>query len=44
MSVRSRLAERPVAKAFGGKPRFSWDDEDGTLLARLKVRANGRAS
>jgi len=34
---------REVAKAFGGKPRFSWDDEDGTLLARLKVRASARA-
>jgi hypothetical protein len=34
---------REVAKAFGGKPRFSWDDEDGTLLARLKLNANGRA-
>lgn len=34
---------REVAKAFGGKPRFSWDDEDGTLLARLKVSATGRA-
>lgn len=33
---------REVAKAFGGKPRFSWDDEDGTLLARLKVSAAGR--
>jgi hypothetical protein len=33
---------REVAKAFGGKPRFSWDDEDGSLLARLKVSANGR--
>jgi len=30
---------REIAKAFGGKPRFSWDDEDGTLLARLKVSA-----
>jgi len=30
---------REVAKAFGGKPRFSWDDDDGTLLARLKVSA-----
>jgi hypothetical protein len=30
---------REVSKAFGGKPRFSWDDEDGTLLARLKVSA-----
>ena len=33
---------REVAKAFGGKPRFSWDDEDGSLLARLKVSAAGR--
>ncbi len=33
---------REVAKAFGGKPRFSWDDEDGTLLARLKVNATAR--
>ncbi len=33
---------REVAKAFGGKPRFSWDDEDGSLLARLKVSANRR--
>lgn len=30
---------RELAKAFGGKPRFSWDDQDGTLLARLKVNA-----
>jgi len=30
---------REVAKAFGGKPRFSWDDKDGTLLVRLKVTA-----
>lgn len=30
---------REVAKAFGGKPRFSWDDDDGSLLARLKVSA-----
>jgi hypothetical protein len=28
---------REVAKAFGGKPRFSWDSEDGSLLARLTV-------
>ncbi len=34
---------REVAKAFGGKPRFSWDDEDGSLLARLKVSSAGRA-
>jgi hypothetical protein len=39
---------REVAKAFGGKPRFSWDDEDGSLLARLtvtglKVSASPRA-
>ncbi len=33
---------REIAKAFGGKPRFSWDDEDGTLLARLKVSATAR--
>ena len=30
---------REVAKAFGGKPRLSWDDEDGTLLARIKLTA-----
>jgi hypothetical protein len=30
---------REVAKAFGGKPRFSWDSEDGSLLARLSVSA-----
>lgn len=39
---------REVAKAFGGKPRFSWDGEDGSLLARftvtgLKVGASTRA-
>ena len=34
---------REVAKAFGGKPRFSWADEDGTLLARIKLTATKHA-
>jgi NMD protein affecting ribosome stability and mRNA decay len=28
---------REVEKAFQGKARFSWDDDDGTLLARVTV-------
>jgi len=46
LTTSQKLAHRiacEVAKAFGGKPRFSWDDEDGSLLARLKVRAKGHA-
>jgi hypothetical protein len=42
LTTSQKLAHRiahEVAKAFGGKPRFSWADEDGTLLARLTVRA-----
>ena len=30
---------REVAKAFGGEPRFSWDSEDGSLLARVSISA-----
>jgi len=33
---------REVSKAFGGEPRFSWDSEDGSLLARLRVNAAPR--
>jgi hypothetical protein len=41
LTTSQKLAHRiacEVAKAFGGKPRLSWDEEDGSLLARLKVR------
>lgn len=42
LTTSQKLAHRivnEVAKAFGGKPRFAWSDEDGTLLARLTVSA-----
>jgi hypothetical protein len=42
LTTSQKLAHRiacEVAKAFGGKPRFSWDDDDGTLLTRLQVTA-----
>ena len=42
LTTSQKLAHRianEVAKAFGGKPTFRWDGEDGTLLARLKVSA-----
>jgi len=45
LTTSQKLAHRIVhelAKTFGGKPRFAWSDEDGTLLARLKVGKNGR--
>ncbi len=28
---------REVEKAFGGRARFSWADDDGTLLSRVKL-------
>jgi len=40
LTTSQKLAHRIVnelAKAFGGKPRFAWSDEDGTLFARLTV-------
>ena len=45
LTTSQKLAHRiahELAKAFGGKPRFQWSDEDGTLFARLKVGKNGR--
>jgi hypothetical protein len=49
LTTSQKLAHRIVhelAKAFGGKPRFVWSDEDGTLFARLTVgkAAGGRKS
>ena len=31
---------REVEKAFGGRAHFSWSDDDGSLLARVKITAN----
>lgn len=45
LTTSQKLAHRIVhelAKAFGGKPRFAWSDEDGTLFARLRIGVNGR--
>jgi hypothetical protein len=45
LTTSQKLAHRivhEIAKAFGGKPRFQWSDQDGTLFARLKVGKNGR--
>jgi hypothetical protein len=28
---------REVEKAFGGRARFSWSDDDGSLLARVEI-------
>jgi hypothetical protein len=45
LTTSQKLAHRiahELAKAFGGKPRFEWSDEDGTLFARLKVGKTGR--
>jgi hypothetical protein len=44
LTTSQKLAHRiahELAKAFGGKPRFEWSDEDGTLFARLTVGKNG---
>jgi hypothetical protein len=30
---------REVEKAFGGRAHFSWSDDDGTLLATVKISA-----
>jgi len=45
LTTSQKLAHRiahEIAKAFGGKPRFSWDSEDGSLLARLSVNATSK--
>jgi hypothetical protein len=35
---------REVEKAFGGEARFSWADDDGTLLAKVKVASDATKS
>ncbi|MGA8059577.1 MAG: hypothetical protein WB999_15120, partial [Candidatus Binataceae bacterium] len=31
---------REVEKAFGGRAHFSWSDDDGSLLATVKIAPN----
>ena len=47
LTTSQKLAHRIVhelAKAFGGKPRFAWSDDDGGLFARLTVGKVDRGS
>jgi hypothetical protein len=34
---------REIEKAFGGVARYSWADDDGALLARVKIAAKATA-
>jgi hypothetical protein len=47
LTTSQKLAHRiahEVEKAFGGRAHFSWSDDDGTLLATVKIASKPAAA